>query len=72
MQDLGRLLMGFGLLMALLGGVFMVAGRLPGLGQLPGDFYYESDNVRIYFPLATCLVLSVVFSLLFYVFRLFT
>jgi hypothetical protein len=72
MQDFGRLLLGFGLFIALVGCLFMFFGRIPGFGQLPGDFYYESDNVRIYFPLATCLILSIVLSLVFYVLRLIT
>jgi len=70
-QEFGRLLLSLGLLIAFVGILLLVAGRLPGLGQLPGDFYYESDNLRFYFPLVTCLVLSVLFSSVLYFLRFF-
>lgn len=72
MRDLGRLLVVFGLVLVAAGGFFWLGGRISWLGNLPGDFYYETDNVTFYAPLATCLVLSLVLSLLFYVVRLFS
>jgi hypothetical protein len=69
MGDLGRLLILFGLLLVGLGAVLTLAGKLPWLGKLPGDIYYKSDHVTLYVPLATCLVLSVVLSLILYFFR---
>ena len=56
-----------------LGLVILVAGLLwpylsrIGLGRLPGDFVIERGNVTFYFPLMTCLLVSVVFSLAFWV-----
>ena len=56
----------------MLGLVLLVAGLLwpllsrVGLGRLPGDIVIERDNVTFYFPLMTCLLLSVVFSLVFW------
>ena len=56
----------------MLGLVLLVAGLLwpllsrVGLGQLPGDIVIERENVTFYFPLMTCLLLSVVFSLVFW------
>ena len=43
-------------------------GRIP-LGRLPGDFRYESENTKIYVPITTSIVLSVLLSLLAYLFR---
>lgn len=43
-------------------------GKL-GLGRLPGDIYYEGENVRIYVPLMTGLIVSIVLTLLFRLFR---
>ena len=43
-------------------------GRIP-LGKLPGDFRYESENTRIYVPITTSILLSVLLSLLAYLFR---
>lgn len=61
-----------GLLLAGLGFLFVTLSRVPGLGQLPGDFHYEGENVHFYFPLTTCLLFSVVLSLLLYIASLFS
>src|ERR1700694_3392317 len=59
--------------MVVLGLVLLVAGLLwpylsqIGLGRLPGDIVIERENVTFYFPLMTCLLLSVLFSLVFWV-----
>jgi len=62
----------FGLLMVLLGLVLLVAGhfsgKVPWLGRLPGDIYIQRGNWTFYFPLATCLIISVVLTLLFSLF----
>ena len=68
MNDLGRLLIGLGLLIAVVGAAILVLGRagIP-LGRLPGDFTFRGKHTTVYFPLATCIVVSVVLSLVFYV-----
>jgi len=48
-------------------GLAWLAGERLGLGRLPGDFVYERDGVRIYIPLMTSLVLSVLLSLVLWV-----
>lgn len=61
-----------GLLLVLLGIGVLAAGKLHlPLGRLPGDFAWRGKNGSFYFPLATCFLLSVVLSLLFYLFGLF-
>jgi hypothetical protein len=72
MNDIGRMLIGLGLLLLVAGGVILLLGRtgLP-LGRLPGDFAYRGKNVSFFFPLATSLLLSVVLSLIFYFFSRF-
>lgn len=64
MQDIGRLLVALGLLVALLGAVLLFAGRIPWIGRLPGDILIRRGPVTFYFPLATSLLVSVVLSLL--------
>lgn len=49
-------------------GLAWLAGERLGLGRLPGDFVFERGNLRIYFPLATSILISVVLSLLFWLF----
>ncbi len=63
-EDVGRMLLVFGLVVAGLGALFLVAGHVPWLGRLPGDIRIEHDNVRIYIPLAASLLLSVLMTIL--------
>jgi len=69
MNELGKALLGLGLLLAVIGAVLMLAGRLGWpLGRLPGDFAYRGKNVSFYFPLGTSIVISIVLSVLLYLF----
>ncbi len=67
LDDLGKVLVGFGLLIVLLGVVLLVAGRVPWLGRLPGDIYVRRGNWAFYFPLATSLVVSALLTLVFWI-----
>ena len=69
MNELGRAILGLGLLLVLIGGGLMLAARfgLP-LGRLPGDIAYRGKNFSFYFPLGTSILISIVLSLLFYLF----
>lgn len=67
MVELGKALLGLGILLAIVGGVLLIAGRVGLLlGRLPGDFAFRGKNVRVYFPLGTSIFLSVILSLFFY------
>lgn len=68
MGELGRILIVFGIVLVVLGAIFLVAPRVPFLGRLPGDFVLRRDHATIYIPLATCLVLSLVISILLNIF----
>ena len=68
-QDMGRMLVGIGLLLTVVGGVILLVERIPGLGRLPGDIIVERKNFTFYFPLATSILVSVVLSLFFWLFR---
>ena len=58
----GWMLIVLGTVLALVGLVWLLAPAIPGLGRLPGDIVIERDNFRFYFPLTTCIVLSVLLS----------
>ncbi|HEY6936966.1 MAG TPA: DUF2905 domain-containing protein [Terriglobales bacterium] len=67
MAEFGKILVLFGVLIALFGIVLVFAGRMHvPIGRLPGDIVYRGKNTTFYFPLATCIVLSVVLSLVLY------
>jgi hypothetical protein len=63
---MARLLIALGLAILVLGLLWPYLRRI-GLGRLPGDIVIERDNVTLYFPLMTCLLLSLLFSLVFWV-----
>ena len=54
----------FGGIVLLLGLAFTLAGRIPLLGRLPGDIFIQRDNVTVFFPLATMIVLSILLTIL--------
>jgi hypothetical protein len=51
------------------GVVLLLAPKIPWLGRLPGDFTYRRGNFTFYFPLGTCILLSVILTLILYLFR---
>jgi len=63
MPELGRMLIVLGVVIALVGAVLLVAGRVPGLGRLPGDIHVERGNWSVYVPLGTSIVLSLLLTL---------
>lgn len=69
--SIGKTLIAIGGVITVLGCLMMLLGRFPGfrLGRLPGDIAIERDNFRFYFPLATSILLSVVLSVLLWLFR---
>lgn len=69
MNGLGRVLIVSGLVIAAAGVLLTFADRIPWLGRLPGDFYVKRENFSFYFPLTTSILVSVVLSLLLYLFR---
>ena len=69
MAGLGKTLIYLGLVLVVVGVVLTFAGKLPWLGRLPGDISIERENFSLYFPLATCILISVILSLVLYFFR---
>jgi hypothetical protein len=71
-RELGKLLFVCGIALAVIGGFFFFGGRLPfRLGRLPGDIAYQGKNSSFYFPIVTCIVLSVALTLIVWVINLF-
>ena len=64
MEEIGKWLILFGVLLAIVGGAILLIGKVPWLGRLPGDIVIQRDNFSCLFPLATSLVLSLVLTVL--------
>lgn len=64
MQELGKTLILFGIILAGMGVLLVFANRIPLLGKLPGDILVQRNNFTFYFPLATSILLSAIISLI--------
>ncbi len=69
MPGLGKSLIIIGLIIAAVGVLITLAGKVPWVGRLPGDIYIKRDNFTFYFPLATSILISVILSLIFWLLR---
>lgn len=68
MSELGKLLVGFGVILIVVGGLLVLVGGLggkaPWVGRLPGDLYIQRGNWSFYFPITTSILLSLILTLL--------
>ncbi len=71
MQLLGKSLLVLGIVIAGVGIVLMFSDKIPFLGKLPGDITIRRDNVRVFVPITTSILLSVLISLVLWVVSLF-
>ncbi|MBE0596672.1 MAG: DUF2905 domain-containing protein [Desulfuromonadales bacterium] len=68
-MSLGKALIILGLVVAAIGLLITLGGKIPWLGRLPGDIRIERENFSFYFPLGTSILISALLSLLFWLFR---
>lgn len=69
MHDLGRTLFIVGLVLVVVGGILWKTGGLGGGGRLPGDIFVQGRHSTFYFPIVSCIVVSLVLTLLSWLFR---
>lgn len=69
MNEIGKFVLVFGLVIAAVGALLVFAGRVPFLGRLPGDIVWRKGNTTVYVPIVTGIVLSLLLSLLLWLFR---
>ena len=69
MSGMGRQLIILGLIIVAIGLIFSLAPRLPWLGRLPGDISIKREHFSFYFPLGTCILLSLLLSFILWLFR---
>lgn len=69
MADIGKVIVGLGVLLIVVGAIVMLLGRahVP-VGRLPGDVVYRGKHTTVYFPIVTCIVLSVLLSFVMWLF----
>jgi hypothetical protein len=66
---LGKMLIFLGIFIILIGLLLMMGDKIPFVGRLPGDIIIRKEKFTFYFPLATCILLSIILTLLFTLFR---
>lgn len=64
LSSMAKLLIFFGLLMVIMGGLLLLVGKIPGLGKLPGDIHIQRGNFTFYFPVVTSILVSICLTLL--------
>ncbi len=64
--DFGKLFIFIGLLLVVIGFVFIIGNKIPFIGKLPGDIVIERRNFNFYFPITTCIIVSIILSLIFW------
>ena len=69
MSDLARILIVIGGILVAVGLALLVLPKIPWLGKLPGDIVIKRENFTFYFPLGTSILISVILSLIFWLFR---
>jgi hypothetical protein len=67
--SLGKIFIIIGAILAVLGLIFILGDKIPWLGRLPGDIYIKRDKFTFYFPLMTSIIISLLLTLLFSLFR---
>jgi hypothetical protein len=66
MVQFGKILIITGAVIVVIGAILMLSGKLPWIGRLPGDIMVQKKNFTFYFPIATCILLSVIISIIFW------
>ena len=66
---MGKMLIVMGIILILLGIIMTVGPKIPWMGKLPGDIIIKKEHFSFYFPLTSCIIISIILTLLFYLLR---
>ncbi len=69
LSNFGKSLIVMGLFLVAIGILFTFGSKIPHIGRLPGDIYIKKKNFTFYFPLTTCILISILISLILLIFR---
>lgn len=67
-DSFGKILIGLGLILVIIGGVLLLMKNMPLFGKLPGDILIQKKNFTFYFPLTTSILVSLIVTLILYLF----
>ncbi len=67
--EIGKFLIVIGVIIVLLGILVSIDPKIPLIGKLPGDIYIKKNGFSIYFPITTCIIISIILTLLFSLFK---
>jgi len=67
--DLGKMLVIFGIVIAGIGVLLLVGDKIPWIGRLPGDIMIKREKFTFYFPIVTCIIISIILTLVLSLFR---
>jgi hypothetical protein len=63
-EGLGKALLFFGLILVVVGTIFLLFPKIPCIGKLHGDIFLKGEKVSLYFPITTCIIISILLTLL--------
>jgi hypothetical protein len=66
---LGKMLILLGIFIILIGALILIGEKIPWIGKLPGDIIIKKEKFSFYFPITTCIIISIILTLLFTLFR---
>lgn len=69
MTEIGKLLLILGIILSIMGLIFIFGSKVPGLGRLPGDIFIKKGNITYFFPIVTCILISIIVTLILSLFR---
>lgn len=70
LAPLAKMIIIFGFILVVLGSLLLLAGKIPGIGRLPGDIFVQRGNFTFYFPLVTSILLSLLLTVILnFIFR---
>jgi hypothetical protein len=69
MTEIGKLLLTLGIILSLMGLIFIFGSKVPGLGRLPGDIFIKKGNITFFFPIVTCILISIIVTQILSLFR---
>lgn len=69
MTEIGKLFLIAGIVLSVVGLIFLLGAKIPGLGRLPGDIFIKKENVTFFFPIVTCILISIIVTLILSLFR---